>query len=126
MNMKKKLDGEKEEVITDDMSVGSGAVAMPAFPLGMKSSDLKGGTSEEDPILRRKDWKLFDVGSDTFRKFEIGRNKFARWKNYLSDEIDEEKAVKVYAQKKPSHTIILRNRDTGALRAIRRKSTNGI
>ena len=109
----------------EDMSSGSGAVAMPSFPLGMTSADIKRG-SNEDPILRRKDWKLFDVGSDTFKKFEVGRNKFARWKNYLRDEIDDEKAVKDYAQKNPKHILILRNSDTGALRAIRRKSSNGI
>jgi len=115
---------EEDHVINDDMTAGSGAVSMPAFPLGMKSSDLKNGG--EDSILKRTDWRLFDVGSDTFKKFEVGRNKFARWKNYLSDEIDEEKIVKTYAQKNPKHTIILRNKDTGALRSIRRKASNGI
>jgi hypothetical protein len=109
----------KNNIITDDTSVGSGAVSLPSFPLGMKSPTHK---NNDDEIFRRKDWALFTVKSETFSKFETGRNRYERWSKYLSDEIEEEKAVKEYAKKNPTHTVVLQNADNGALRSIRRRA----
>jgi len=110
-----------KEQTDEDMSVGSGAVAMPSFPLGMKSPTHK---NNDDEIFRRKDWALFTVKSETFSKFEVGRNKYSRWNKYLDPEIEEEKAALDYAKRNPKHIIILRNSDNGALRQIRRLAVN--
>lgn len=69
-------------------------------------------------------WKMFDVPSDTFRRFQTGRNKFERWSKYLDEADETQAAIKQYALKKPQHTIVLRDSDTGAMRSIRRKSSN--
>ena len=111
----------KEESLDEDMSVGGGAVSLPSFPLGMASPTAV-HKYNDDQIFRRKDWALFPVKSETFAKFEVGRNRYERWKSYLDPEIEEEKLVSDYAKKNPSHTIVLRNSDTGALRSIRRRA----
>lgn len=103
----------------EDMSVGGGAVSMPSFPLGTPAHK-----NNNDPIFKRKDWALFTVKSETFAKFETGRNRYERWHKYLDDDIEEERNAKAYAKKNPGHTIVLRNGDTGALRQIRRRAIN--
>ncbi len=91
-------------------------VSMP--PTGNRPHD------NSDTMIRRKNFAQFDVSSDTFRKFETGRNKFERWGNYLNLEDSAEKAIYDYAMKNKNHTIILRNGATGAMRSIRRKALN--
>ena len=99
----------KEDTTTAD-------VALP--PTGNRAHD------NSDSMIRRKKFMQFDVGSDTFRKFETGRNKFERWSKYLNLQDDTEKAIYDYAMKNSDHTIILRNGDTGAMRSIRRRALN--
>jgi|688.fasta_scaffold09764_19 hypothetical protein len=77
-----------------------------------------------DTMIRRKKFMQFDVNSDTFRKFETGRNRFERWSKYLNLQDDSEKAIYDYAMKNRDHTIVLRNGDTGAMRSIRRRALN--
>jgi len=100
---------------TEDMSTSSG-VSLP--PTGNRPHDNR------DSMIRRKNFAQFDVSSDTFRKFETGRNKFERWSNYLNLQDDAEKAIYDYAMKNRDHTIVLRNGDTGAMRSIRRRALN--
>jgi hypothetical protein len=78
------------------------------------------------PLTRSLNWKLFDVSPDTFRKFSTGRKKFERWKKYLNLDDQYESEIYQYAKSKPKNTIVLRCSETGALRAIRRKSSCGI
>jgi len=91
-------------------------VALP--PTGNRPHD------NSDTMIRRKNFAQFDVSSDTFRKFETGRNKFERWSKYLNLQDDAEKAIYDYAIKNSDHTIVLRNGDTGAMRSIRRRALN--
>lgn len=100
---------------TEDMSTSSG-VALP--PTGNRPHD------NSDTMIRRKNFAQFDVSSNTFRKFETGRNKFERWSKYLNLQDDAEKAIYDYAMKNKDHTIVLRNGDTGAMRSIRRRALN--
>ena len=77
----------------------------------------------DKPLFKRK-YKDFDVPSDVFRKFAAGRNKFERWSKYLNLADENQKAIYDYAKKNRDSLIVLRNSDTGALRAIRRKASN--
>ena len=76
------------------------------------------------PPIKRKKYKDFDVPSEVFNKFATGRNKFERWSKYLNLQDENQKAIYDYARKNRSSLIVLRNSDTGALRAIRRKASN--
>jgi hypothetical protein len=67
-------------------------------------------------------WKMFDVPTDVFRRFETGRNKFERWSKYLNLEDESQAALYNYAKKNPSNTIVLRDSANGVLRQIRRRS----
>lgn len=69
-------------------------------------------------------WKMFDVPTDIFRKFETGRNKYERWSKYLDLNDDNQKCICDYAKKFPKNTIVLRDSATGVLRQIRRRSAN--
>lgn len=69
-------------------------------------------------------WRLFNVPSEIFRRFETGRNKFERWSKYLNLEDEEQMSLYNYAKKNTKHTIILRDSDNGALRSIRRRAMN--
>ena len=70
------------------------------------------------------DWKMFDVPTDVFRRFETGRNKFERWSKYLDPADESQMEIFTYAKKFPKNTIVLRDCTNGVLRQIRRKSSN--
>ena len=73
-----------------------------------------------------KNYRKFSVSPETFRKFQIGKTPYERWSKFL-DEGDESHAeIKNYAQKHRNHTVVLQCKETGALRAIRRRSSNGL
>ena len=69
-------------------------------------------------------WRLFDVPTDVFRRFETGRNRFERWSGYLDMENEEQRAIYDYAKKNRGHTIVLRDSTNGALRSIRKRAMN--
>jgi hypothetical protein len=92
---------KNEEVVTGD-------VAMPP------SDYPKSGAT----------WRLFNVPTDVFRRFETGRNKFERWSKYLNMEDEEQQALYNYAKKNGKHTVVLRDSASGALRSIRRRAMN--
>lgn len=69
-------------------------------------------------------WKLFNVPTDVFRRFETGRNKFERWSKYLNTEDQEQQELYTYAKNNSKHTIVLRDSTTGALRSIRKRAMN--
>jgi hypothetical protein len=69
-------------------------------------------------------WRLFNVPTDIFRRFETGRNKFERWSKYLDTSDAEQQNLYDYARKNRSHTVILRDSSTGALRSIRKRAMN--
>jgi hypothetical protein len=67
-------------------------------------------------------WKMFDVPTDVFRRFENGKQKFSRWSKYLSTEDSNQSSILDYAKRRPKNTIVLRDSVSGALRQIRRNS----
>lgn len=69
-------------------------------------------------------WRLFDVPTDVFRRFETGRNRFERWGKYLDMQDEEQSALYDYAKKNRGHTIVLRDSSSGALRSIRKRAMN--
>jgi len=69
-------------------------------------------------------WRLFNVPSEIFRRFETGRNKFERWSKYLDTTDTEQQSLYDYASKNRGHTVILRDSATGALRSIRKRAMN--
>ena len=92
---------KNEEVVTGD-------VAMPP------SDYPKSGAT----------WRLFDVPTDVFKRFETGRNKFERWSKYLNMEDEEQNTLYNYAKKNRGHTVVLRDSTSGALRSIRKRAMN--
>ena len=94
--------------MTKKESMTTGAVAIYDKPL----------------VPPKRKYKDFDVPSDVFRKFATGKNKFERWSKYLNLADENQKAIYDYAKKNRDSLIVLRNSDTGALRAIRRKASN--
>ena len=69
-------------------------------------------------------WKMFDVPTDVFRRFETGRNKFERWSKYLDLNDESQAEIVSYAKKQPKNTIVLRDSTNGVLRQIRRRAAN--
>jgi len=111
------MNKEKKE----DVSVGGGAVAIPAFPLGMKRKDVDGTKSTPSEVIaKRQTWKMFKVTNETFVKFKPGTSVFEKWSTYLNLENESEKGIYDYAQKNKSHTIVLKNGLNGSLKSISR------
>ena len=84
--------------------------------VGHTSSDISSGSK----------WKMFDVPMETFRKFETGRIKYERWGKFLNLEDETQRSIYDYARTKRENVIVLRCSDTGALRAIRRRTQDGM
>ena len=80
------------------------------------------------PATAKKDrrYKMFDVDSEIFRRFQTGRIKFERWSKYLDLNNEDQKVIYNYALKNSGDIIVLRDSTTGALRAIRRRSADGL
>ena len=91
--------------------------------------DLKesiGGGHTSSDISSGSKWKMFDVPMETFRKFETGRIKYERWGKFLNLEDETQRSIYDYARTKRENVIVLRCSDTGALRAIRRRTQDGM
>ena len=71
-------------------------------------------------VIRR--YKQFDVDSDVFRKFRIGKTRFEHWSKYLNMEDANHKSIYDYAKSRQG-LIVLRDNSTGALRMIRRRES---
>ena len=93
-------------MIADQTTTGS--VAIADRPLG----------------ARKKKYKDFDVSSEVLRRFGTGRNKFERWSKYLNLQDEKQFEIYKYATRNRDATIVLRDEETGALKAIRRKASN--
>lgn len=70
-------------------------------------------------------WKMFDVPTEVFRRFETGRNRFERWSKYLDANDEGQAEILNYAKSAPKNTIVLRDSTNGVLRQIRRRSACG-
>tara|TARA_X000001388_G_scaffold72490_1_gene63198 strand:+ start:451 stop:795 length:345 start_codon:yes stop_codon:yes gene_type:complete len=105
-------------------TVGGGNVGVP--------TDASGPGQSFDPLLFGKKkkplrrYKEFNVPTEVFRKFQTGRNKFERWSKYLNLEDANQKSIYDFAKKNRGTHIILRDEETGAMRAIRRRSSNNL
>ena len=93
-----------------------------ATSAGLGSAATGGGYDK--PLFNKG--KKFDVPSDVFRRFQTGRNKFERWSKFLNKEDANQKSLYDYATRNRDHTIILRDETTGALKAIRPRSSNNL
>ena len=78
------------------------------------------------PATCKRKYRMFDVPSDVFRRFENGRMKFERWSKFLDETDEQQMSIKAYASKNRNSVIILKDMNTGALRAIRQRSSNGL
>lgn len=81
-------------------------------------------TAKSVSHVRRK-FRQFNVESATFRKFQTGRSKFSRWSKFLNLNDETHREIYEYAKKNRDHVLVLRDSETGALRAIRKTSSNG-
>lgn len=94
----------------------SGDVAIKDTPLfGKKKKKVK-----------EQKYKMFEVPAEVFRKFDTGRNKFERWSKYLDLADENQKSIYDYATRNTQSVVVLRDSTTGAMRAIRRRSANGL
>ena len=71
-------------------------------------------------------YRQFEVESTTFRKFEKGRVPFERWARFLDMQNEKHQEIYNYARQHRHHMIVLKDAGTGALRAIRRRSVDGL
>lgn len=94
-------------MINDNVTTGS--IAINAEPLEKKKKDK---------------YREFNVSNETFNRFQTGRTKFERWSKYLNLEDANEKSIYNFHRRNKGSVIILRNEETGALRAIRPKAAN--
>jgi hypothetical protein len=78
------------------------------------------------PLAAKKKKKIreFTISNETFNRFATGRTKFERWGKYLNLLDEAEKEIFEFHRKNPGAIIYLRNEETGALRAIRKRSAN--
>jgi hypothetical protein len=106
---------------TEDVSVGSGAVATPSFPIGMKRKDVDGKkpTPSSDVYTRNK-FKIFEISNKTFVKFKAGQTSFEEWCSYLNMNDPSDKNIYEYAKTHKNTKIILKNDLNGALKSITR------
>jgi hypothetical protein len=65
-------------------------------------------------------WKMFDVKTEVFRRFETGKAKYERWCKFLYPSDESQTEILNYAKKNPKNTIILRDSESGVMRQIRR------
>jgi hypothetical protein len=93
---------------------------MPANVTGDSPAMSMPPTAVSKQMQRR--FKVFDVTTETFRKFQTGRMKFERWAKFLNLGDENQKCIYDYAKKNRHDVIVLRDSDTGALRAIRRRA----
>lgn len=106
----------------EDGAMGAGAVAANAT--GDSANMAMPPSMNPMTTLARKKYRMFEVDSETFRRFQCGRARFERWSKYLDLNNDSHKEVYNYAKQNRDHMLVLRDSSTGALRAIRRKAAN--
>lgn len=110
-----KEDIKKYGPLREDMSAG-----------GMST----GAIQNFDPVIgvatkkQARKYQEFDVDEDTFRKFQKGKARFERWSKYLNLQDEGHQAIYDWSKKNRSGVVILRNSATGAMRHIRRRSSN--
>jgi len=71
-------------------------------------------------------YQHFKVPSDIFRRFDKGRKKGERWNKYLDEGDEIQTQIRAFTKKYPKATVILQDETTGAVRSIRRRSSNGL
>jgi len=93
--------------------------ATPANTTG-DTANMAMPANSSGAVVRR--YKQFDVDSDVFRKFQVGKTRFEHWSKYLNMEDANHKSIYDYAKSRQG-LIVLRNISTGALRTIRRRQS---
>ena len=111
-----------KSVFDEDSAMGAGAIA--ANRTGNTPNMAMPPDGNRLGTVRRK-YRQFNVESATFRKFQAGRMKFERWSKFLDMQNETHNEIYNYAKKNRDHVVVLKDDDTGALRAIRRPSANG-
>ena len=108
--------------------VGEGAPAGGALANTTGDSPTMAMPASMNPmgLIRRKKYRQFEVESTTFRKFEKGRVPFERWARFLDMQNEKHQEIYNYARQHRHHMIVLKDAGTGALRAIRRRSVDGL
>ena len=107
----------------DGGGAGGGTGSVAANVTGDSSTMAMPPTS--GGLMRRK-YKSFDVEPELFKKFQTGRMKFERWARNLDLQNEKHKQIYDYATRYKKHVVVLKDSSTGALRAIRRKSVDGM
>ena len=85
--------------------------------MNKEETTTSAGAIADKPLgtVRNKKYRVFDVSSETFSRFQVGRTKYERWSKFINE--DERDIVSYYNRNKNS-VIVLRNSENGALRAL--------
>lgn len=110
----------------DGAAAGGGTGAVAANATGDSPNMAMPPSMNPMGLVRRNKYRQFEVESTTFRKFEKGRVPFERWSRFLDLQNEKHQEIYNYAKQYRNHMIVLKDSSTGALRAIRRRSSNGL
>ena len=84
------------------------------------------GVSTDIPVARMKSgrrYAAFVVNDDIFKRFNKGKKKFTKWREYLNLEDEGEQLIYKYSKKNPKGILVLKNGDKQ--KAIRFNSSGG-
>jgi hypothetical protein len=89
---------------------------------GSVATPPTGGSKFKGIKPNGKDYSMFDLPTDVFRRFSPGRAKFERWSKYLDLNDEKQNELYQFASKNSSRKkIILRDSETGAMMMIRQR-----
>jgi hypothetical protein len=73
-----------------------------------------------NPMVYRKKYKVFNIDEETFNKFENGRIKFSKWSKFLNIENEFHQKIKQCAinEFNKGTIIVLRNLNNGLMRSL--------
>lgn len=105
----------QREILDDEFSVSTADVAMPDMPL-------------PKPLTTRfgDKYQRFTVPTNVFQSFDKGRRKYQRWKKFLDLNDEKQNLIARFSKRHRDAVIVLQDEVTGAMRAIRPTSSDGL
>ena len=90
---------------------------------------VAGTGDDSSTVVVRKSGKrrlfTYNVEPQLFDKFRRGKKKYEKWSKYLDLEDEVQQGIYTTAMKNPKGIIVMKNSETGEVRAIRYSRTGG-
>lgn len=67
--------------------------------------------------------RVFDVSSSTIHKSRFGKKPKSRYKKYIDENDEEFENIRSFAKKNPKESIVLRDKSSGQMIFLRKKTT---